>query len=113
LHEVSLAEEILRIVESSARDTPFSKVKVLTLEIGHLAGVEPEALEFALTHMAEGTLLEGALLHLIPVPGSGFCGVCSLRVDLAFALSPCPRCGHQPLSDLKGTELRIRDLEVH
>ena len=113
MHEVSLAEEILRIVESSARDTPFSNVKTLTLEIGRLAGVEPEALEFALTHMAEGTLLEGALLRLIPVPGSGFCDVCCMRVDLAFVLSPCPRCGHQPLTEVEGTELRIRDLEVH
>ncbi|MEY4685744.1 MAG: Hydrogenase/urease nickel incorporation, metallochaperone, hypA, partial [Pseudomonadota bacterium] len=40
MHEVSLAEEILRIIESSALDTPFSKVKTMTLEIGDLAGVE-------------------------------------------------------------------------
>lgn len=113
MHEVSLAEEILRIVESSALATPFSKVKTLTLEIGDLAGVEPEALEFALTHMAPETLLEGALIRLIPVPGSGFCDACAMRVDLEFALSPCPHCGQQPLVDVKGTELRIRDLEVN
>lgn len=113
MHEVSLAEEILRIVETSARDAQFSKVKILTLEIGDLAGVETEALEFALTHMAPETMLEGALIRQIPIPGSGFCEPCGLRVALDFVRSPCPRCGHQPLADIEGTELRIRDLEVN
>ena len=113
MHEVSLAEEILEIVESASRNTPFTSVKTLTLAVGDLAGVEPQALEFALEHMSQGTLLDGALIQMIPIPGSGFCETCNTRVALDFALSPCPRCGHQPLANVEGTELRIRDLEVN
>lgn len=113
MHEVSLAEEILRIVESTAVEQAFSKVEGLTLEIGDLAGVEAEALEFALTHMATGTLLEGATLTLLTVPGSGYCKLCRVRAPIEFIQSPCPKCGEQPLLDLEGTELRIRDLEVN
>ena len=113
MHEVSLAEEILRIVESAAAEQHFSKVQSLTLEVGELAGVESEALEFALTHMAPGTLLEGARVILVNIPGRGHCVFCNAWVPIDFIHSACSSCGHQPLLDLEGTELRVRDLEVN
>lgn len=113
MHEVSLAQELLHIVESAAVEQHFSKVHRLTLEIGDLSGIEPQALRFALTHMAPGTLLEGAEIIFLSVPGSGLCDVCRMKVPIEFLQSPCPNCGQQPLLDLEGTELRIRDLEVN
>ena len=112
MHEISLAEEILRIVESSSICKRFLKVKSLTLAVGDLAGVEPVALEFALTHIAEGTLLEGAVIRLNQISGSGYCAPCDVRVRIDYIQSPCPHCGHQPLTIIKGTELQIQDLIV-
>ena len=113
MHEVSLAEEILHIVESSALSQRFNQVQTLTLEIGDLAAVETEALEFALIHMAPGTILEGARIQFVQIQGSAYCDCCAARVPIAFIQSPCPRCGHLPLSAIHGEELRVRDLEVN
>lgn len=112
MHEVSLAEEILRIVETSSIEERFSKVQSLTLAIGGLAGVEAEALEFALTHMAHGTVLEGTKILLHPVSGSGYCDPCAVRVSIDSIHSPCPLCAHHPLTLIEGIELRVQSLDV-
>lgn len=112
MHEISLAEEILRIVEASSDLEGFTQVQKITLEVGQMSGVEPEALAFALTHMASGSLIEGADIQLDLLPGSGYCAVCKARVPMDFALAPCRICGQYPLSSIEGTELRVRNLEV-
>ena len=48
MHELSLAAEILRLVQASAAREPFARVARLRLEAGALAGVEVRALRFAL-----------------------------------------------------------------
>jgi hydrogenase nickel incorporation protein HypA/HybF len=112
VHEVSLAEEILAIIERSQQEEPFTRVRTLRITIGDLCGVEQEALAFALTHMGPGTPIEDCELLFERVQGSGFCPACSKRVPLEFPQSPCIDCGHMPLEEILGTELRIRDLEV-
>lgn len=59
MHEISLAGGILRMVEEAAAREHFWRVSQLRLEIGALAGVEAQALRFALTAMMPGTCLEG------------------------------------------------------
>ena len=46
MHEMSLAEGVLQIIEDEARAQSFSRVKTVWLEIGQLAGVEKEAMLF-------------------------------------------------------------------
>jgi len=70
MHEVSLAGGILSAVEAAARRDPFVRVSRLRLEAGKLAGVEIEALRFALEALAPGTLLAGAQIDIEqPRPG--------------------------------------------
>jgi hydrogenase nickel incorporation protein HypA/HybF len=62
MHELSLAGEIVRMVEASAVRDKFRQVSTLRLEAGALAGVEVAALRFALEAIASGTCLEGATI---------------------------------------------------
>ena len=54
MHEVSLAAGVLQLVEDAAGREHFSRVAALRLEVGQLAGVEVEALRFALEAIAPG-----------------------------------------------------------
>jgi hydrogenase nickel incorporation protein HypA/HybF len=112
MHEVSLAEEILSIIEESQRREGFQKVKRIRFAIGTLSGVETEALAFALTHMAPNSVIQDCELLFETVTGSGFCPSCRQQVPLEFLQSPCPRCGQLALEAIEGTSLQIRDLEV-
>lgn len=113
MHELSLAAEILRLVQASAAREQFARVAMLRLEAGALAGVEVPALRFALDAIAPGTCLEGATIQIDQPPGRAWCASCHAEVEIAGRTDPCPRCGAAPLRPIGGSSLRVRDLVVH
>lgn len=113
MHELSLAGGVLRVVEDAARRERFERVSRLTLEVGALSGVEPQALRFALQATAAGTCLDGAEFVFIEPPGQAWCLRCACTVALAARGDACPRCGSYQLQPTGGTELRVVDLIVH
>ena len=112
MHEMSLCESVLQIIEDEAAAKGFGKVKRVHLEIGALAGVDPEALRFCFDVVAHGTLIEGATLDIIQPPGQGWCMPCGLAVTLAERYAACPHCGSYQLQVTGGDEMRIKELEV-
>lgn len=113
MHELSLAGGILRIVEDAAARERFTRVRLLRLEAGALAGVEVQALRFALNAVAPGTVLAGAQIEIHQPPGRGRCAGCGAEVPVAARGDPCPRCGGFALRLTGGTELKVSELIVH
>lgn len=112
MHEMSLAEGVVQIIEDAAREQGFSTVRSVLLEIGRLSSAEPEAMRFCFEAVARGTLAEGALLEIIDVPGEGQCLSCGKTVALLAVYDPCPLCGEYPVQPTAGTEMRVKELEV-
>ena len=112
MHEMSLAEGVLQIIEDSAKQQHFSRVKTVWLEIGQLSSVEPEAMRFCFDAVARGSLAEGAQLEIVIVDGGGQCMNCGQTVKLAAVYDACPACGGYPVNPVSGTEMRIKELEV-
>jgi hydrogenase nickel incorporation protein HypA/HybF len=112
VHEMSLAESVLQIVRDAARSEGFSRVKTVHLEIGQLAGVEPEAMRFCFDVVARSTLADQARLEIIATPGAGWCMICGRQVAIAARFDACPDCGSHQVQATAGTEMRVRELEV-
>ena len=112
MHEVALAEGILRIVCDAARRNGARRVQTVTLEIGALAHVEPRALLFCFDAVARGTVAEGATLAFDTVPGVAWCMPCSERVPLAKFGDACPRCGSYQLQVTGGEEMRVKEIAI-
>ncbi|TLS18841.1 MAG: hydrogenase maturation nickel metallochaperone HypA [Betaproteobacteria bacterium] len=113
MHEMSLAEGVLQIVEDAAQGPQgFARVKTVFLEIGQLSSVEAEAMAFCFEAVSKGTVADGAKLEIISVPGEGLCLSCQKTVPLAQVYDPCPECGGYPVQPTAGTEMRVRELEV-
>ncbi|QBQ55936.1 hydrogenase maturation nickel metallochaperone HypA [Nitrosococcus wardiae] len=112
MHELSLCEGVVQILEEQARIQSYSRVKTVWLEVGVLAGVELESLRFSFDAVTRGTLAEGARLEILSAPGRAKCLSCGETVVLNERFSPCPRCGGYPLQVTSGEELRIKELEV-
>jgi hydrogenase nickel incorporation protein HypA/HybF len=112
MHEMSLAESILGIVEDAARAQGFARVKEIRLEIGALSGVEAEALDFCLEVVLKGSLADGARVELETVAGRGWCMQCGDTVPIAARHDACPRCGSYQVQATGGTEMRVKDLLV-
>lgn len=112
MHEMSLCEGVLQVLQDTARSQGFARVTTVWLEIGELAGVEIEAMRFGFDAVMHGSLAEGAQLQIIEVPGSAWCMQCAKTVPVAQRFDACPECGGYQLQVTGGEELRIKELEV-
>jgi len=112
MHEMSLAEGILRILEENSRTQAYTRVKGVWLEIGRLSHVEPESLRFCFGAVTRDTLADGARLEMIMVDGSGWCHDCGKTVAVESHYDACPHCGGYKVEATGGTEMRVKELEV-
>lgn len=112
MHEMSICEGILQVLETTASQQGFRQVRTVWLEIGPLAGVEVEALRFCFEAVMRGSLAEAARLEIIETPGEGVCLQCGATVPVRQRYDPCPACGGYGVRLTRGEEMRIKELEV-
>ena len=112
MHEMSLVEGIVQLVEEAARADGCARVKAVWLEIGQLAAVETEALRFCFDAVAHDTIAKGARLEIIDLPGQGWCMQCEATVAIAARYEACPVCGGYQIQVTGGDTMRVKELEV-
>jgi hydrogenase nickel incorporation protein HypA/HybF len=112
MHEMSLAEGVLQLIEDAARAQEFSRVTTVWLEIGQLSGVEVEAMKFCFDAVIRDSIADGARLEIIATPGTGWCMQCSQTVPMQEVFGECPQCGSHQMQVTGGTEMRVKELEV-
>jgi len=112
MHEMSLAEGVLQIIEDEARAQSFSRVKTVWLEIGQLAGVEKEAMLFCFDAVVRDSVAQDAKLEIIETPGQAWCLHCAETVQVQALYDACPKCGSHQVQVTGGNEMRVKELDV-
>lgn len=112
MHEMSLAEGVMQIVEDTARANEAQTVRAVWLELGALSHVELDALHFAFDVVRRGTVAADARLEVVRTPGRAWCMPCGESVALARLGDPCPRCGSHQLQVTQGDEMRVKEIEI-
>jgi len=112
MHELSLAQGIVELIEEQARAQRFTKVRRVHLVVGALSHVMPEALEFGFVSAAKGTVAEGAEVVMTRPPGTASCVGCEKNVTIERRGDPCPECGSFQVLITGGDELRVSHLDV-
>ena len=112
MHEMSLCEGVLRIIEEQAAVQNFSQVKTVFLEVGALAGVELDALRFGFDVVIKDSIADKARLEILEIPGRAWCMQCMKNVAVQQRYDACPDCGGFQLQVNGGEEMRIKELEV-
>lgn len=112
MHEMSLCEGVLQVLEDNARSQGFERVKTVWLEIGGLSGVEIDAMRFSFDAVMRGSLADQARLEIIELPGQAWCLQCAKTVAVNQRFDACPDCGSYQLQVTGGEEMRIKELEV-
>ena len=112
MHEMSLALQIIDIVIGKAREEGAGRVTCVEVEVGSLAGVMGEALEFCFEAAAKDTPVEQARLVLIHSCAEGVCGDCSSRFDVQRIPACCPVCGEYRVQVFGGQELKIKAIHI-
>ncbi|MGK7896447.1 MAG: hydrogenase maturation nickel metallochaperone HypA [Xenococcus sp. (in: cyanobacteria)] len=109
MHELGITENIVALAIEYAEGLLVTKI---TLEIGQLSAVMPEAIHFCFDVCCRGTVLEGATLEIIEIPGLARCRQCGTEMSLAQPFGICNNCGSIELEIIQGEELKIKEMEV-
>lgn len=113
MHELALSESILALLLEQSQAAHLTHITRVVLEIGALAGVEPEALRFCFDAVTRNSPAEGATLHIDWRAAAGTCGQCGKAFPLPNFMTPCPGCGAYGVTPTAGLELRVSEFEGH
>jgi hydrogenase nickel incorporation protein HypA/HybF len=111
MHELSIAQGILDIVQDEAEKNSIERVSAVRLKLGKLTAVEPSSLSFCFELITKGTLAEGAKLEIETVPITGRCNKCGREVTLEDPFGACPDCRGSKINILTGREFYIYEIE--
>ncbi len=112
MHELSIVTNILDTVEDSATSNNAKVVYEIELEVGELAGVEFDALEFAIEHAPKSTLLNKVKFNILKVKPIAKCSVCNFEFETSEYASNCPNCNSFKTEIIKGNELKIKSYKM-
>ena len=112
MHEVSIAQSLIHILEDEMRLYRGRSLKKVRVLVGELSGVVPDALLFAFEVCSRGSVAEGAILEISEVPAKGFCRICKREFTLDVPFLICTVCGSPDIEVLSGRELEIDKLEM-
>lgn len=112
MHEMSLCEGVLQIIESEAKRQQFTHVKRVIIDVGVLSGVDIHAFEFAFEVVMRGSIAEKADLEINELAAQAWCMQCAEIVVVEQHYSPCPKCESYQLQISSGDELKVKELEV-
>lgn len=113
MHEVALARGLLDVVEDTARSHAVEVVSSVTVQVGALAHVDPDALLQAFTVARPGTVAEAAELVIHRTPAEALCVPCGQLFTVTDRAHPCPQCGRHQWLLSAGEELKLVEIQVH
>jgi hydrogenase nickel incorporation protein HypA/HybF len=113
MHELSVVLGILKITEAEFKKSKAFKIESIELEIGTLAGVEIESLNYVWEAAVEGSVLEKAKKEINIILGEGKCVDCDTIFDINNIYDSCPKCNSSFKIILKGKELRVKSISVN
>ena len=108
MHELGITRSVVAIC---AENSNGARILRVTLEIGKLSAIMPDAVRFCFDICAKGTLVEGATLEILEINGKGLCLVCGENVALTQLVGRC-KCGSNNLQIVAGEELKVKEIEV-
>jgi hydrogenase nickel incorporation protein HypA/HybF len=108
MHELSITRNIVAIVSDAANGR---RVRRVTLEIGKLSGVVPDAVAFCFDVATQGTALEGAALDINEIEGRARCLDCGAEFPTATLFDACA-CGSRRVARLAGEELNVKSMDL-
>ena len=112
MHELSIAQSLLKIVQDERKKHGVSRITRVSIRIGTLSTIVPEALTFSFEIITERTIAEGAGLDIEVVPARGRCQNCDIEFEMDKSFFLCPECGGIATEIISGKELEITHIEA-
>ncbi|MCU0373415.1 MAG: hydrogenase maturation nickel metallochaperone HypA [Ignavibacteria bacterium] len=112
MHELSVAQNIVEILNENVARYEYSRVKTVLLEIGEYSGIIPDSLIFCFDSIKSDTPFENAELKIRNIPFKIYCNACKSETGNNFGMRICEKCGGNDTEIISGMELKITDVLI-
>jgi hydrogenase nickel incorporation protein HypA/HybF len=112
MHELSVAQNIIEIIQQSVPEPEWKQVAAVRVRIGALAGIVPDSLKFSFQAITAESVLSNARLITEYIPFRVHCRTCNTDTQNEDGFAMCGKCESTDIQVLSGTELQIKEIEL-
>lgn len=119
MHELSMADAIVKTVIEAAEKNDAIEILEVTIEIGQMTMLNPEQLKFMLEVLSEDTLLNGAEFNMELIPIEIECLSCGFKgeadseeLDHYVPVINCPNCEEKNMNITAGRECNVKNIKI-
>ena len=112
MHELSIAVNIVEMIEDNAVRENVNKVEKFEIDVGVLSGVIVGALEFALEEAVKDSICSKAIWKINEIEAKARCRKCSHVYCVKDYISQCPKCDGFSIEILQGKEIQLKSITV-
>jgi len=118
MHELHLAEDILRKIQEAAKGEgqgsrvkgQEDKLKAVKIALGQSRFTHLEELRELLTAISKDTVAEGAKIEFEIIPVKTVCAKCGQEFNPEKMRLDCPHCGSTDIQMASGNELIVKEI---
>ncbi len=112
MHEFAIARDLLEVTSEEARRAGAVRVNAVFVRIGEMRMIDAQLIREAWSAACEGTICEGAQLHLETCPTSVECPNCGRRTRIDDWTGRCTTCASDSSRVVGGDELEMTRIDV-
>ena len=113
MHEYSITQQIIKIVDNHVSQENAVKVNKINLVVGEYSGYVAESIMLYFSMLAQGTSCEQAELSIETVKTKLRCEGCSELFDRLPFTFECPLCHGQGEPTEIGKEFYVKSIEIY
>jgi len=110
MHELHLAEDILRKIQEKAKEEGKEKVVFAKIGLGQSRFTHLDELKELLAAVSKDTVAEGAKIEIEIIPVKTICAKCQKEFNPEKMRLDCPHCGSTDIQMASGNELIVKEL---
>jgi hydrogenase nickel incorporation protein HypA/HybF len=119
MHELSMAQGIINAVLDTATANNATEVTEVSVEVGRLAMINPEQLQFILGVLVENTIMEDAEINFEEIPAEIQCFDCNFEGEAILddkdhyaPMVKCPKCDSLNVETLNGKDIVVKNIVI-
>lgn len=112
MHELSIAQNIIQIVNNCVEKDKLGLVEKIYLKLGLLSNVLADSLHFSFNSIVENTPLQNSKLNIEILPIKIKCNECDEINSTGDFIFVCPTCNSPSISIISGDEMIISSIHL-
>lgn len=113
MHELSIAQNIIEIINQNVQYENLTSVKNVKVKIGKLSNILPDSLLFCFDSIKVDSPLVNCELIINQSPVLIECGDCKKQSEIESPIFSCPNCKSNKIKIIGGSELIVEQIELN